>query len=135
MFKKGTKLYSILKNKCPKCHEGDFFKYKINLHPSKISSIHDNCSNCGQKYLLEPSFYYGAMYVSYALTIAISVAAFIISKVFIGTTLLQSFAVIVVALLVLSPVVLRLSRIIWINLFVGYDKKSLNKTKTESISK
>ena len=25
MFKKGSKLYSILNNKCPKCNEGDFF--------------------------------------------------------------------------------------------------------------
>ncbi len=44
MFK-GTKLYSIFSNKCPKCQEGDFF---VNKNPYKAGFIkmHDNCQNC-----------------------------------------------------------------------------------------
>lgn len=127
MFGKGSKLYSIFNNKCPRCHEGEFYKYKLNIHPNKITKLHDNCPNCGLKYMLETSFFFGAMYVNYALAVALFVAVFIIAKVFIGLTILQSFISIIVVSLLLTPITLRLSRIIWINLFVGYDKETINK--------
>nr|WP_299016429.1 DUF983 domain-containing protein [uncultured Polaribacter sp.] len=126
MFKKGTKIYSILKGKCPQCHEGDFFKHKFTFNPAKITTLHSNCPNCNLKYMMEPSFFYGAMYVNYGITVALSVAVFVIASVFFGLELLHSFLAIVIALIVLAPVNLRLSRILWINMFVGYkkDKKS-----------
>lgn len=127
MFKKGTKLYSIFRAKCPKCHEGAFFKNGFTLNPSKITEIHSNCPNCHLKYMLEPSFFYGAMYVNYGLTVAISVGFFIIAKVILGLSLLQSFFVIILALVIFAPVSLRLSRILWINMFVSFDKKFSSK--------
>lgn len=127
MFKKGTKLYSIFKAKCPRCHEGSFFKNGFTLNPSKITEIHSNCPKCNLKYMLEPSFFYGAMYVNYGLTVAISVAFFVIAKLILELSLLQSFFVIIIALLVLAPVSLRLSRILWINMFVSFDKKFTKK--------
>jgi hypothetical protein len=72
--------------------------------------------------MVEPSFYYGAMYVNYGITVAISVLTFLIATVVFKATLLQSFAVIIVNLLALTPVNLRLSRIIWINMFVSFKK-------------
>lgn len=122
LLKKGTKLYSILFNKCPRCHEGDFFKYKLNLNPSKVLKLHENCSSCDLKYMMEPSFFFGAMYINYAIAVALFVTIFVIAKVFIGLTILQSFMAIVVVSLLLTPLNLRLSRIIWINIFVGYKK-------------
>ena len=67
------------------------------------------------------------MYVSYALTVAIGVAAFIIAKVFIGLDLIASFAAIIIALLLLMPVTARLARNIYINIFVHYDKEAAKK--------
>ncbi|MFD2530204.1 DUF983 domain-containing protein [Polaribacter marinaquae] len=124
MFKKGTKIYSIAKGKCPKCHEGDFFKYKFTFNPSKITQLHDNCPNCNLKYMMEPSFFYGAMYVNYGITVALSVATFLISSLIFNLGLLQSFATIIVTLILLAPVNLRLSRILWINMFVSYEPKT-----------
>jgi uncharacterized protein (DUF983 family) len=123
IFKKGTKVYSILKGKCPKCHNGNFFKHSFTFNPSKITQLHDNCPNCGLKYMLEPSFFYGAMYVNYALTVALSIIVFLVSKLVFELSLLQSFLAIIVALLVLAPINLRLSRILWINMFVSYSVK------------
>jgi len=122
MFGKGNKLYSIFNNKCPRCHEGDFFKYPASLNLKRITQLHDNCSHCNLKYMMEPSFYFGAMYVNYALAVALFVAIFIICKVFIGMSILYSFISIVVISLLLSPLTLRLSRIIWINMFVHFKK-------------
>ncbi|WP_196885260.1 DUF983 domain-containing protein [Aureivirga sp. CE67] len=120
-MKKGSIFYSIFKNKCPRCQEGDFFAYNLTLNPKKILKTNDTCSNCGLKYMIEPSFFYGAMYVNYGLTVAIGVAAFVIGKFMVDLTLLQCFYAIVVALVVSMPLNLRLSRLIWINIFVKYN--------------
>lgn len=122
MFRKGTKLYSVLKGKCPRCNEGDFFKYNFNLNPKKITKLHDKCPSCDLKYMMEPSFFFGAMYVNYALSVALFVGIFIIAKILFGLTILQSFVSIIVVSLLLTPYTLRLSRIIWINIFVDFDK-------------
>lgn len=123
MFKKGTKIYSIANGKCPRCHEGDFFLYGFTWIPNKITKLHKNCPNCQLKYMIEPSFFYGAMYVNYAITVGISILVFLVSRLVFNLTLLQSFFVIFVALIVLAPFNLRLSRILWINMFVSYQEK------------
>ena len=121
MFKKGTRLYSILFNKCPRCHEGDFMKEKNMFKLHKAFQMHEHCSKCGLKYMMEPSFYYGAMYVNYGLTVGISIATFLIAVLFLNLSLVESFIPIVIALVLTAPVSIRLSRIIWINLFIKYD--------------
>ena len=125
MIKKGTKLYSILFNKCPKCHEGDFMKEKNMFKLNKAFQMHEHCAKCGLKYMMEPSFYYGAMYVNYGLTVGISIATFVIGTLFFNLSLIESFIPIVIALLLTVPVTIRLSRIIWINLFVKYDPNAI----------
>jgi uncharacterized protein (DUF983 family) len=126
MFKKGTKLYSITKGKCPRCQEAGFFKYPFSFNPTKVTKIDNNCANCNLKYMLEPSFFFGAMYVNYGLSVGISIVAFLISKLIFDFSLLQCFGVILIALFVLAPVNLRLARILWINLFVNYDPTNKN---------
>ncbi|MFY7670249.1 DUF983 domain-containing protein [Tenacibaculum sp. MEBiC06402] len=124
MFKKGTKAYSVINFKCPKCQEADFFTHRFTFNPVKIGKVHNTCPKCGFKHMIEPSFFFGAMYVSYALFVAIAVALFIITKVFIGLSLLQSFISIIVLLLLLGPFLVKLSRIIWSNMFVDYEEQS-----------
>ena len=124
MFKKVSKLYSIFKGRCPKCNEGKFFKFSISYNPRKVTKIFDHCSNCNLKYMIEPSFYFGAMYINYGITVAISIFIFLISKLVFESTLLQSFAAIIFSLVILAPFNLRLSRIIWIHMFVNFDSKT-----------
>lgn len=126
-MKRGTKLYSVLKGKCPKCNEGDFFKYSVTINPKKVTQLHDNCPKCDLKYMMEPSFFFGAMYVNYGLAVALFIGVFIIAKMLFGLSILHSFIAIVVVSLLLTPYTLRLSRIIWINIFVGYDKDAIKK--------
>ncbi len=93
------------------------------LHFSKILKMHENCNHCGLKYQIEPSFFYGAMYVSYALNVALSVAVFVISFLFLSLSLKTTFISILAANIVLYPFVLRWSRNIYINFFVSFDEK------------
>ena len=127
MLKKGSKLNSILTGSCPKCQNENMYVDKNPLHLGKVLKMNENCSHCGLKYQIEPSFFYGAMYVSYGLTVGIGVAAFIISKVIIGLELTQSFIAIIVSLVALMPITARLSRNIYINMFVSYNKEAAKK--------
>ena len=72
--------------------------------------------------MIEPSFFYGAMYVSYALTVGLAVAIFIISYV-LCLGLIGSFIAIFIVLIALIPLTMRISRLLYINMFVHYKKK------------
>jgi uncharacterized protein (DUF983 family) len=130
MTLKGNKLYSIFLSKCPKCHEGDLFESNNPYNLKKAFSMVERCKVCGQKSEPEPGFYYGAMYVSYALAVAIG--CFIgVPMLFFGAPALPTVIAIAIGLIVLSPLTLRYSRMIWINFFFDYDKNALEKDDTD----
>ena len=122
MFKKGSKLYSIFTGTCPKCQEESMY---VNKNPYAISEtlvMHEKCSHCHTKYKIEPSIFYGAMYVSYGVGIAFGVAAYVIFGLLFNATLNEIFIAIIATLVVFIPIISRLSRNIWINIFMSYDK-------------
>lgn len=131
MLKKGNKLGSILTGTCPKCHSESMYKDKNPYHLANVYDMHERCSHCNTKYQMEPSFFYGAMYVSYGVGIAFAVAAFFISYLFIKTSLLVSFICIVGTLIGFMPIIMRLSRNIWINMFMHYDKNAVANFKKQ----
>lgn len=122
MFGKGSKIYSIFKMKCPRCHEGEFFKTKNAYNLKHMAEMYDRCPVCNQNYEPEPNFYYGSMYVSYGYTVAIFVAVFIIVKVFLGQSLWTALIALGIILLLVGPYLFRLARITWLNMFVKYKK-------------
>lgn len=127
MLKKGNKLYSILTGTCPKCHQESMYLNKNPYNLGQIYKMKERCSHCSTKYKIEPSFFFGAMYVSYGLGVALAVAVFIISSLFVGTTLITTFVVIISTLLLLMPLIMRLARNIWINFFISYDPNAVSK--------
>lgn len=119
MFK-NTKLYSILYNKCPKCHQGDFFVHK-NPFRKDFAKMHDNCPHCGELFNMEVGFYYGAMYVSYGLNIALGVGMFLLLVLLLKLDLLVYLFSFFGVVVVLFPWIMRISRLIYINMFVKFD--------------
>lgn len=128
MFKPGQKIYSILFNKCPRCHRGKFWPYNpyYNLFHNG-GRLYESCSQCGLKYYREIGFWYGAMYVAYALSIGIfltgwTITAFTFPK---DWPVWWQVGTVCSAIILLMPVTYALSRLIWINFFVAYepDKK------------
>ena len=127
MLKKGSKLNSILTGTCPRCQEEKMY---VNKNPYKLASLfemNEKCSICKLHYLIEPSFFYGAMYVNYALTVIVCVATFVIAKLLLNFTLTSTIIAIISALVILMPINSRLSRNIYINMFVGYEKDAIKK--------
>ena len=123
MLKKGSKLNSILTGTCPRCQEERMYVDRNPYNLKNIYKMHDHCQHCGLRYQIEPSFFYGAMYISYGLTVAIGTIAFIIAKVIMGLELTPSFIVIVITLVLLMPITARLARNIYINMFVSFNKQ------------
>lgn len=84
------------------------------------------CPVCGQPTEIEVGFYYGTSYVSYALTVALSVATLIAWYVIIGMSTNDNrffywLAFNAFFLLALQPWLMRFSRSLWISWFVKYD--------------
>lgn len=127
MFKKGNKLYSIFTGSCPKCHQESMYINKNLYVLSDTLKMHERCSHCKTKYKIEPSFFYGSMYVSYAVGIIFAFAAFAVSYGIFDLGKGGALISIIATLVLCLPIILRLSRNIWINFFINYDK-SLVKT-------
>ena len=89
ILKKGNKLYSILTGKCPKCHHELMYKNSNAYQLSQTLEMHERCGHCQTKYKIEPSFFYGSMYVSYGVGIAFSVAAFLLTFILFETSLVH----------------------------------------------
>jgi uncharacterized protein (DUF983 family) len=96
---------------------------------SDTLKMNEKCNDCGLKYKMEPSFFFGAMYVSYAVGVAIAVAVFVVSVLIFKTRLITSFYWISGTLFVMLPIILRISRNIWINFFVSYDSNAASKNR------
>lgn len=125
-FKKGTKLYSIIKLKCPKCHEGDLF---LNKNPYKLKYLDKmpkRCSVCGEDFYRETGFYYGAMMISHATTTIIAVIVHLTVFHFYGWAIAPNLISLLTILIFSFPLVFRSSRAIWLNVFVKYDPPKNN---------
>lgn len=130
MMNKGTKLYSIIHRKCPHCHEGEFFVDRNPYNLSKAGDLLDHCPVCARKYESEPGFYYGAMYVSYGLGVALCLTVYIAMAVlFPASPMWARITAVLTATGLLGPLLYALSKIIWANLFIGY--KGVARTAAE----
>lgn len=94
--------------------------------------MHANCPNCGLKYEREPGFFIGAMYVNYAFSVAIIVAAGITLNVFDIYNIYTFLLTVVGAILLLLPFLFRYSRILFLHLFGGVSYKSDKMNQSEA---
>ena len=131
-------LWSIFTMRCPRCRRGPMFKNNNAYKKIKLSFILDmpeTCPECAQRYDLEQGLWYGTGYVSYALAVVVSIATFIAWLVLIGVSTednrvfywlsLNGFL-----LVLLQPLLMRLSRVIYLYFFVSYDE---NYTQTKPV--
>lgn len=119
-------LASTISCRCPRCREGKLFSNPLSIRLKQNMVMNKTCKECGQPTEIEVGFYYGTSYVSYALTVGMSVASLIIWWVLIGLSTEDNrffvwLAVNAVLLLILQPWLMRLSRSLWISWFVKYD--------------
>lgn len=122
---------SLLKMRCPNCRKGPMFTNKSIFPLKKLQDMPEKCS-CGQKMEIEPGFYYGTGYVSYALSVGLSIINFIWFYFIFGVSVFDNslfyyLGVNIALLLILMPWIMRYSRVIYLYMFVKKD--SLKKLK------
>src|SRR5262245_28888821 len=80
-------LSTVLGCYCPRCREGKLFQYALSMKLKKNMKMNQHCPVCGQPTEIEVGFYYGTSYVSYTMTILLSVLSFIAWWLIIGMSL------------------------------------------------
>jgi hypothetical protein len=128
--------FNLLKCKCPRCREGNMFTNNNPYRLKEAMKMNKECPVCGQPLNIEVGFYYGSSYVSYALSVAFSVATLIAWWALIGFSLNDNrffywMILNAVLLIAIQPYLMRLARTGWLAFFVRYDKNwRLNPPKT-----
>lgn len=105
---------AILGAKCPQCREGDLFPVSP-FSFRKISAINQTCPNCNANLNPEPDFYYGAMYISYAFSVALVITALTAINVLIEKPELWMYlTIVVIGNMLLFPAMLRYSKVLYL---------------------
>jgi uncharacterized protein (DUF983 family) len=123
---KPSYLFSVLSNRCPRCRHGKIYQSANPYDLGNTVKMKETCPSCGQPTEIEVGFYYGTGYVSYALSTAVSVASFLIWWLIIGFSLDDNrffwwLGINAVLLVVMQPLLMRMSRTLWLSWFVSYD--------------
>lgn len=129
-----SRISSIVQMKCPKCRKGHMFTNKSIFPLSKMLDMPERCSECGQKFELEVGFYYGTGYVSYALSVGLFFFNLLWYWLIFGisfqdNSLYYYFAASVAIVLLLQPWLMRISRVIYLNMFVKYGEGNAIKSE------
>jgi uncharacterized protein (DUF983 family) len=110
---------ALAQGKCPRCRKGNMYKYSL-FHLTKFIEMHSNCPVCDLKFEVEPGFFYGAMYVGYAISVATIITVFTTVNILYPKASLEVFiGSVVVAVLLMIPINFRYSRIMMLYFFGG----------------
>ena len=115
---------AMLRQKCPRCHTGEVFKHPT--YSLKFTSMYSQCQYCGQDFEIEPGFYYGAMYISYFITVIIGLIVMVGCNYILHDPETWVYLVLLLTtLLLLSPISFRYSRLMMLYWFgsIDYDPK------------
>ena len=131
-------LWTMFNLKCPHCRKGNMFLSNSSYKLKGSMKMFGHCPECGQRMEIEDGFYYGTAYVSYALTVALSVSTFVAWWVLIGLSVNDNrifwwLGINTLLLLLVQPYFMRLSRTLWLSFFVSFDvnwKAEQNKMQT-----
>jgi len=119
-------LQAILEARCPQCRIGKMFKHPLS-QVSKFSDMHTHCPSCQLRFEVEPGFFIGAMYVSYAMSLALFVVVSLgVYLLFNNPSFYYYIIAIPLVVLILLPIMYRYSRILFLYGFGGVKYQGKN---------
>lgn len=114
-------LKSIFTFSCPRCREGKMFPPDT-LYTTRFMNMNRSCPCCGQLFEPEPGYYLGAMFTSYALYLSFLVVIWLALNFFIEDVSIVMLGIsFLILVIILLPVTFRLSRALWIHIFIRYE--------------
>ncbi|WP_041952161.1 DUF983 domain-containing protein [Spirosoma spitsbergense] len=123
-----SRLYSVFVNKCPRCHEGDFF-VAGSAFSRHFDDMHDQCPKCKLNFMPEPGFYWASMFVSYAFFTIWTLATFFTVVIGFNVDLNYYLIGLIPSLIILTPYFFRIARRSWLTFFV---KPELHKYRAKA---
>lgn len=115
-----SKFSAISQQKCPRCREGNIFNYSLLEKPLNPLATHKECSECSYRFEIEPGFFWGAMYISYAMMVATMITTIVTVLVLFDTRNPYHYLIPTIsAMLLIYPFALRYSRVLLIHYFGG----------------
>jgi uncharacterized protein (DUF983 family) len=114
----------IVTEKCPVCGKGHVFAKKGNPLLFRMPRMETNCTVCGHKFEREPGYFFGSMFVSYAIAVAEMIAVFVIMQFF-TTDFATLVTTIAICSVLLSTFNFRMSRMLWIYMFDGGKRREV----------
>ena len=111
---------AIASMRCPKCRQGKMFP-EHTLYTNRFMEMNPKCSCCEQSFMPEPGYYFGAMFVSYAVNSAYFIAIWVALAVIMDDIPISlMIGAILVSVIGLLPITFRLSRVLWIYILIRY---------------
>jgi len=129
-----SKLQAVLHSKCPKCRTGNM--YSGSAYGLSRQKMYEFCPNCGFKFEIEPGYFYAAMYVSYAFSVA-EVLTLALATAFIthSESPWLYIAVLFIAIVIFAPFNYRYSRLVLLHYLspkVSFDPKLYGEGKNSA---
>jgi uncharacterized protein (DUF983 family) len=119
-MKKSSKLYPIVKFKCPQCHKGDLYPTST-FSFQKPFEMNEHCPNCGANFFPEPGFYYGAMFISYILSGFFCIFYLVIAILALKWNPVVGIGSLLVVMGIFFVWLFRFARAIWLSINLKYD--------------
>lgn len=114
-----SKLQAVLNGLCPRCRQGKIFS-KPFYSPRGFDDMYERCPHCGLRYEVEPGYFIGAMYVSYAISGGVALVLGFLLFYFGNDPEGWVYAVVVApTMIVIAPMNFRISRVIWLHYVAG----------------
>jgi phage FluMu protein Com len=125
ILQKGSKLYSILKLKCPRCQVGNLFSNPGLFVFSRILEMPNKCPHCKQNFKLEPGYYTAALWISYPIVLIIFIPLIILgfSLNKINSFFKFLYPLIIVFSFMLQIPLMRIARAILLNMSIDFTTK------------
>lgn len=111
---------SIFNLKCASCRRGEMFETPT-FSFSKPFKMNSHCPKCGADLEPEPGFYFGAMFISYAITVWPMLGFMALFRWGLGWSLFGAFGVTIIMTAILFVYIFRVSRSMYLHMMVRYD--------------
>jgi len=118
-FNSLKKLINAWRYNCPRCRQSPLFKKPFEL--AKPLDMHKHCETCHQVFEPEPGYYYGAMFLSYILSVTILLPIALLAVFYFNWSVNGTMAFIIFLGCLFFVRILRFSRALWINIMVAYN--------------
>jgi uncharacterized protein (DUF983 family) len=125
-FKKPPLLLGLLRYRCPNCHKGKVFYNKSVFPLNKCLKLNDQCEVCGQKMLFESNNGGG---INYALTVMLFMLNIcwywpIFGMSYKDNSIYYYLITSVTVVILVQPWLMRLSRVIYLYIFLAVNKSA-----------